>query len=180
MRCPPPGLIYSKPSVVHTRRPLKASILPRRLESVFSGPAPPGRSRSLRPHFRWHTVEVRRGLDSFMSRCLPVSARLSPNILRVAIMGPIALREMELRETHRLIFGPDASHQCSSSICPSRGAVGPKIWEAHQNVIDRVMDSSGCGSKTLQIVSLSDVCSGDCYGFCENYVRGGSTGMQKF
>jgi len=98
MRCLPSGLIYSKPSVMHnTRGPLEASILPGRLGGVFSGPAPPGRSRSLRPHFRWHTVGVRRGPDSFMSRCLPVSARLSPDILRVAIRGPIALRGMELR-----------------------------------------------------------------------------------
>ena len=149
-------------------------------ERVFSGPTPhPSAVLNLFVQQKFtsalpmaYYMAVRRGLDSLMGVCPPTSARLSPEILRAAIRGLIALREMELRETHRLILGPDASHQCSSSTCPSHGAVGPKMWEAHQNVIDRVTDSSGSGTKILQIASLRDVCGGNCYGFCENYVQG--------
>jgi len=42
-------------------------------------------------------MAVRRGPDSLMDPSLPVSARLSPEVLQVAIKGMMARREMELK-----------------------------------------------------------------------------------
>ena len=50
-------------------------------------------------------MAFRRGLGSLMDRRLPASAILSLGILQVAMKGLLALREMELKEMHRLILG---------------------------------------------------------------------------
>jgi hypothetical protein len=71
-------------------------------------------------------MAVRRGLDSLMDRHLPRDAILSPEILQVAIKGLLALREMELKGTHRLIFGSDNFRSCALPGCPSSNATGSK------------------------------------------------------
>jgi len=159
-------------------------------ESVFSGPTPhPNTILNLFVQEKLtsalpmaYYMAVRRGLDSLMDGRLPASARLPPETLKVAMRGLIALREMELKETHRLILGPEAAHQCSSTACPSRGAVGPTRWKAYQSFADRITDSCGSGTKILQVVSPDDVHGDNCYGFCEDYVWGwrhGHVGVRK-
>jgi len=74
-------------------------------ESVFSGPTPhlnevlnlfvQQKLTSALPMAYY--MAARRGVDSLMDRHLPASARLSPNVLQVAIRGLLALREMELK-----------------------------------------------------------------------------------
>jgi len=114
----------------------------------------------------------RRGLDSLMDRRLPQSATLSPEILQSAIRGFVTLREMELKETHRLIFGSRTSRPCSSSKCPSLKAAGPRVSEAHLKVFDQITDSSQPGTKVLQVLSLGDICGDDCHGFCNICAEG--------
>ena len=77
---------------------------------------------------------ARRGLDSLMDVRLPASARLPPEILRLAMKGLLALREMELKEIHRLVLGSKGSRSCSQSDCPSRGTTDPGVSEALQKV----------------------------------------------
>ncbi|KAF9646056.1 hypothetical protein BDM02DRAFT_3189179 [Thelephora ganbajun] len=117
-------------------------------------------------------MAAQRGLDSLMNTGLPASARLSPEILPIAIKGLTALREMELKEIHRLVFGSKLSYSRSQSNCPSCGTAGPRALEAHQKVVDRITDSSRSGTKVLQVLSLRDVCGGDLHGFCEGCVEG--------
>ena len=153
-------------------------------ESVFGGPAPhPNETLSL---FAQQNVvstlpmayymAVRRGPDSLMDRRSPASARLSPEILRVAIKGLLALREMELKETHRLILGSNSPHSCRSLNCPSRNTMGPRVSEAHQKVVDRIVESADSGTKLLQVLSVKEVCGGDCFGFCAGCVEGWEAG----
>ncbi|KAF9646048.1 hypothetical protein BDM02DRAFT_3271266 [Thelephora ganbajun] len=117
-------------------------------------------------------MAVRRGLDSLMDTGLPASARLSPENLRVAIKGLTALREMELKEIHRLVLGSKLSCSRSKSNCSLCGTADPKVMEAHQKVVDRITDSSRSGTKVLQVLSLRDVCGDDLLGFCEGCVEG--------
>lgn len=115
-------------------------------------------------------MAARRGLGSLMDRRLPASARLSPEVLQVAIGGLMTLREMELKETHRLIFGSNGPRSCSMSNCPSRNTTSPRVSEAHQKVADRITDSAHPGTKLLQVLSLKEVCGIDCFGFCGSCV----------
>jgi len=116
-------------------------------------------------------MAAQRGMDSLLDECLPASARLPPKVLRVAMKGLFTFREMELKETHHLILGPKGPHGPSSK-CSSCDAAGSRVSEAHQNVIDRITDSSRSGTRLLQVLSLGDICSGDYHGFCENCVKG--------
>jgi len=70
---------------------------------------------------------------------------------------------MELKETraHRLVLGPNGPHPHLSPSCPSRHAAGPRVSEAHRKVIDQITDSSGSGTRLLQVLSLRDICGGD-------------------
>ena len=153
-------------------------------ESVFSGPTPhPNEVLNLFVQQNLTSVlpmayymAARRGLGSLMDRRLPASARLSPEVLQVAIEGFVALREMELKETHRLISGSKGSRPCSLPNCPSRNTTGPRVSEAHQKVVDRIVDSARSGTKVLQVLSLKEVCGGDCFGFCEGCVEGWEVG----
>ena len=118
-------------------------------------------------------MAVRRGLDSMMDEHLPQSATLSLTILRSAIGGFVALRELELNETHRLVLGSKSSHRCSSVNCPSGKSTGPGVSRAHQKVIDRIAGppQSG-GTKVLEILLLSGpVREDNLDGFCGNCVR---------
>ena len=121
-------------------------------------------------------MAARRGLDSLMNRRLPQSATLPPDILQPAIRGLITLREMELKETHRLILGSEALYPCSSSKCPSRKKTGPRASDAHQKVVDQITDSFRSGTKLLQVLSLAEICGGDCHGFCVGCVEGWEAG----
>ena len=121
-------------------------------------------------------MAVQRGLDSLMDLRLPASARLSPEILRVAMKGLLALREMELKEIHRLIFGSKGSQSCLRSNCPSRTTTGPRVSEVHQEIVDRITDSAQSGTKILQVLSLKEVCGSDCLGFCESCMEGWEAG----
>ena len=93
-------------------------------EGVFSGPTPhPNAVLNLFVQQNLtsalpmaYYMASRRGLDSLMDRRLPQSATLSPEILQSTIRGFVRLREMELKETHRLIFGSRTSRQCSTFI----------------------------------------------------------------
>ena len=121
-------------------------------------------------------MATRKGLDSLMGRGLPAKARLSLEILWVAMKGLLALREMEMKETHVLILGSKNPRSCSRPTCPSRNTAGPGLPEAHQKVIGRMSDYSHTGTKLLQVLSLKDVCGDDCLGFCENCVEGWEVG----
>jgi len=149
-------------------------------ESIFSGPTPhPNEVLNLFVQQKLtsalpmaYYMAVRRGLDSLMVRRLPRSTTLSPEILQLAIRGLMTLRETELKETHRLIFGSKLSRPCSSQNCPSRNTTGPRTSDARQMVVDQITDSSQSGTKVLQVLSLDDICGGDCHGFCESCVEG--------
>ena len=117
-------------------------------------------------------MAVRRGLGSLMDRRLPTSARLPLEILEVATDGLLALREIELRETHRLIFGLKGSQSCSRSNCPSRNTAGPRVLEAHQEIVDRIVGPARSGTNLLQVLSLKEVC----LGFCKSCVEGWEAG----
>jgi len=117
-----------------------------------------------------HYMAVRRGPDSLMDTRFPASARLPPGILQVAMKGLIALREMELKETHRLILGPKGPRLPPFNRCSCRAA-GPGVSEAHHKVIDQITDSSRSGTRLLQVLSFSDICDGDYHGFCESCVK---------
>ena len=148
-------------------------------ERVFTGPAPhPNEVLNLFVQQKItsalpmaYYMAARKGLDSLMDRRLPASARLSPEVLQVAMKGLLALRVLELKESHRLILGSRGSRSCSWSKCPSRN-MGLGVPEAHQKVIDRIVDSAYSGTKILEVLSLKEICGDDCFGFCESCVDG--------
>ena len=149
-------------------------------EDVFSGPTPHPNAvlnlfvqqglRSALPMAYY--MAVRSGPDSLMDARLPTSARLAPEILQVAIKGLFALREMELKETHRLIFEPKGPHLPPFN-CASRDIAGRsvRVSEMHQKVIDQITDSCRSGTRLLQVLSLGEICGGDYRGFCERCVK---------
>jgi hypothetical protein len=113
-----------------------------------------------------------------MDRYLPPNATLAPEILQIMIKGLFTLREMELKETYRLMFGSTGSRSCSQSMssCISHKATGPGVSEAHQKIADRITDSAHSGTRLLQVLSLRGVCGGDCVGFCQSCVEGWEVG----
>jgi hypothetical protein len=148
-------------------------------ENVFGGPTPhPNAVLNLFVQQKLtsalpmaYYMVVRRGLDSLMDKRLPARARLPPEILEVAMKGLFTLREMELRETHRLIFGSKGSRSCSKSDCPLHGPMGRRVPEARQEVVDRIADSARSGTNLLQVLSLRETLGGDCLGFCGSCVE---------
>ena len=88
-------------------------------------------------------MAARRGLDSLMDTRLPANATLSGQTLRSATRGLMTLREMELKETHRVVFAiKDTSNcvDCSSRGCPSLCPNEPLDTEfigAHQQTFER-------------------------------------------
>ena len=133
-------------------------------ENVFGGPAPhPNEVLNLFVQQKLtsalpmaYYMAARRGVDSLMDGHLPRSATLSPRVLQTAIKGLMALREVELKETHRLIFGSNGPKPCPSN-CPSRYSAGSVTLEAYQKVFDHIVGSSECGTRVLQVPE-----------FCEN------------
>ena len=93
-----------------------------------------------------------------MDRSLPRSATLPSGILESAIKGLMVLRELELGETHRLIFEPESPPRCSTSKCPSRARAGPG---AYRKVFNHVVGSSQFGTKVLQVLEFYEDCEGE-------------------
>ena len=96
-----------------------------------------------------------------MDGSLPPSATLSPDVLRSAIAGLIALREVELNETHRLIFEPKDSRPCSVLKCPSRTPNSPGTLDAYRKVLNHIVGSSQMGMRVLQVPEFYEDCGGD-------------------
>ena len=138
-------------------------------EGVFSGPTPhPNEVLNLFVQQNLtsalpmaYYMAVRRGSDSLMDRRLPASARLSPEILQVAIGGLMTLREVELNETGRLISGPKGTYPCSVSDCPSRTPTGPAALEAYKKVFDHIVGPSRLGTNVLQVPEFYEDRGGD-------------------
>jgi len=118
-------------------------------------------------------MAARRGLDSLMDTRLPLSATLSGQTLRSAMHGLMTLREMELKETHRIVFTiKDAPNHagCSSTDCPSRRFEGPldaEITGAHQRAFNRITDSADGGTRILQVLSASEFAEDTGTKFCQ-------------
>jgi len=110
-----------------------------------------------------------------MDRSLPQSATLSPGILQSAMTGLMALREVELNETHRLIFEQTDSRFCSTPKCPSRTATSPAALDAYRKVFSHIVGSSQQGTKVLQVPEFYEDYEGDlrCVGpnICSNCVQ---------
>jgi len=106
-------------------------------------------------------MAVRKGLNSLMDTHLPKSATLSPETLRTAMGGLMALREVELNETHRLVFGPKDAHSCSGSNCPSRTPTSPAALGTYQKVFDYVVGPSQLGTRVLQVPEFHQDSGGD-------------------
>ena len=157
-------------------------------ESIFSGPTPhPNEVLNLFIQERLtfalpvaYYMAARRGLDSLMNRHLPRNATLSPEVLRSAIGGLMTLRETELNETHRLIFGPKGPRPCSVSNCPSRIPTSPGTLEAYQKVFDHIVGSSPRETKVLEVPEFYEdrgsdvqrVGAGICNGCVERWESG--------
>ena len=128
-------------------------------ENVFDGPTPhPNEVLNLFVQQKLtsalpmaYYMAARRGLDSLMDRRLPRNATLSPDVLQSAIRGLMALREVELNGTHRLIFGPNGPRSCSNVDCPSGIPANPATLEAYQKVFDHIVGSSQQGTRALQV-----------------------------
>ena len=118
-------------------------------------------------------MAARRGSDSFMDPRLPTSATLSGQTLRSAMRGLMVLREMELKETHRIVFAirdPPNRVGCSSTDCPSRHPRGPldaEIVGAYQQTFDRIARSASGGTRILQVLSTSEFAEDTESKFCQ-------------
>ena len=156
-------------------------------ENVFSGPTPhPNEVLNLFVQQKLtsalpmaYYMAARRGLRSLMNPRHPASARLSPETLQTAAEGLMALREMELKEVHRLIMTP---HRCLSQGCVLPKALGPRAPDAERKVIDQITGSSHSGTEILQVFSLNDICGGEPDRFCrscEEWWESGYVEMRK-
>ena len=115
-------------------------------------------------------MAARRGLDSLMNTRLPSDATLSGQMLGCAIRGLMALREMELKETHRVVFTTFNCIGCSSADCLSRrskGLLGAEVIGAHQPTLDRITGSAVGGTRILQVLSASEFSGDTGSKFCE-------------
>ena len=128
-------------------------------ETVFSGPSPhPNEVLNLFIQQKFtsalpmaYYMAAQRGLNSLMDRSLPQSVTLPPEVLQSAIGGLMAIRELELNETHHLVFGQKGTHPCSESKCLSNTLAGPAALAAYQGVFAHIVGSSHRGTKALQV-----------------------------
>ena len=142
-------------------------------ENAFSGPSPhPNEVLSLFVQQKLastlpmaYYMAARRGGRSLISPRHPANAQLSPEILQPAVDGLLALREMELKEIHRLITTP---HRCLAHGCVSPKTLGPGGSDAERKVIDKITGSSQSGTKVLQTFSLDDIFWDELGGFCRS------------
>jgi hypothetical protein len=120
-------------------------------------------------------MAAKRGVSSLMGRHLPRSSTLSPQILQSAIEGFVALREVELNETHRLVFEPKGPNPCSTLNCLSGTPTGPRTLEAYRKVFDHIVGSSQFGTRVLQVPKFYEDCGGKrqyvCPGTCSSCVE---------
>jgi len=147
-------------------------------ESVFSGPTPhPNEVLNLFVQQKFtsalpmaYYMATRRGLNSLMDKRLPRDATLPPEVLQSAIGGLMALREVELKETHDLIFGS----KCPAPNCASYNLTGPAASEAYHKILDHVVGPPGLGTKALQVPEFYEDCGDElrCVGpgICNNCV----------
>ena len=118
-------------------------------------------------------MAARRGLDSLVDARLPTSARLSGQTLISTMRGLMTLREMELKEAHRVVFTiKDASNRvsCSSTDCPSRhsrGLLDAETIGAHQRTFDRITGSAVGGTRILQVLLASEFAEDTESKFCQ-------------
>lgn len=157
-------------------------------ENVFTGPTPhPNKVLNLFIQQRLSSalpmayyMAVRRGPDSLIGKNPSRNTTLSPEILRPAVRGLMALREVELNETHRLIFGPKDSHPFPTPNCPLRTPTGPAALGAYQTVFDHIVGSSQFGTKVLEVPGFYEDCEdgpqcigpGICQGCVERWESG--------
>jgi hypothetical protein len=165
-------------------------------ESVFSEPTPhPNTVLNLFVQQKLtfalpmaYYMATRKGVNSLMGRPLPRNATLSPEILQAAIEGLMALREVELNETHRLVFGPKGTNPCSAPNCPSRIPTGPGALEAYQKVFDHITGTSQFGTKVLEVPEFYKdrgggpqcISPGICSSCVERWERGHADLRKKF
>ena len=147
-------------------------------ENVFSAPKPhPNAVLNLFVQQRVtsalpmaYYMAARRGSDSLMDARLPTSATLSGQTLKSAIRGLILLREMELKETDRIV--PKTSNRvgCSSTDCPCRyswGRLESEVIGAHRRTFDRITGSAVGGTRILQVLSGSEFAEDTESKFCQ-------------
>ena len=90
------------------------------------------------------------------------------------------LREVELNETHDLIFEPNGSRPCSTPNCPSRTPTSPAALAVYHKVFNRMVGSSLLGTRVLQVPEFYEECgaepqgagSGICSGCVERWKSG--------
>ena len=156
-------------------------------ENVFSGPAPHPNEvlnlfvqQSLTSTLPMaYYMAARRGPRSLMNTRRPARALLSPETLQTAVEGLMALREMELKEIHRLIMTP---HRCLSQGCISPKTLGTGASDVERKVINKITGSSQPGTKILQVFSLDEICGDELDGFCkscEEWWESGHVEMRK-
>jgi hypothetical protein len=151
-------------------------------ENVFSGPKPhPNAVLNLFVQQKVtsalpmaYYMAARRGLDSLMDGRLRSGTTLSGQTLKSAINGLMVLREMELKEMHRIVFTfKDAASLpgCSSNDCPSRSLKGLSdtgVMQAHQWVFDRITPGFVAGgTKILQVLSVDEFVGDGGFEFCQ-------------
>ena len=118
-------------------------------------------------------MAARRGLDSLMDTRLPSNATLSGQTLRSAMRGLMALREMELKETHRIVLtikGTSNRVGCSSMDCPSqhpKELSDTEIIGAHQRTFDRITGTAVGGTRILQVLSAGEIAEDTESKFCK-------------
>ena len=142
-------------------------------ENVFSGPTPhPNEVLNLFVQQKLasalpmaYYMAARRGIRSLINPHHPTNAQLPPDVLQRAADGLMTLREMELKEIHRLITTP---HRCLSHGCVSPKTLGPGESDAERKVIEKITGSSQSGTRVLQVFSLNDICGDDLDGFCKS------------
>ena len=125
-------------------------------------------------------MATRRGPNSLIDSHLPRGATLSTKTLQSAIRGLMALRQVELNETHRLIFGPRGPQPCSPLDCPSRTPIGAAALEAYQKVFNHIVGSSQLGTRVLEVPEfyenrggvLQCIGPGVCFGCVEKWESG--------
>ena len=105
-------------------------------------------------------MAARRGLDSLMDARHPAGATLSDQTLRSAMRGLMALREMELKETHRIVFTASNRVGCPSTDCPSQhsgGRLDAEVIGVHQRVFDQITGSAVGVTRILQVLSAGEL-----------------------
>ena len=121
-------------------------------------------------------MAARRGLDSLMDTRLPSSATLSGRTLGSAIRGLVALREMELKETHRIAFtirSEAGTDGCSSMECRSlREPSDAAVVGEYQQAFDRIAGSVNDGTRILQLLSGSELAEDTELKFCRSCEEG--------